>query len=197
MKVIGLTGGIGSGKSTVARAFASLGVPVYIADDESKLILNQHPEAINKIKALLGEKAYSTNDEGITLANRKFIASQVFTNSDLLHGLNQILHPLVREHFQQWLIKQESMYVIYEAAILFESGGDQYCDATILVWASEQDRIGRVVKRDRASVNEVRQRLQNQWRDTQRLEKADYVIINSEMHKIDSFVINFNDFMLK
>lgn len=197
MKVIGLTGGIGSGKSTVARAFASLGVPVYIADDESKLILNQHPAAINKIRALLGEKAYSTNAEGITVANRKFIASQVFTNNRLLQELNQILHPLVREHFKQWLIKQESTYVIYEAAILFESSGDQYCDATILVWANEWDRINRVVKRDRVSVNEVRQRLQNQWSDTQRLEKADYVIINRETHKINSYVMNFNDFMLK
>jgi len=196
MKVIGLTGGIGSGKSTVAVHFNKLGVPVYIADDASKKVLNSDPEAIKQVALLLGDEAYVKDDNDNIQANRKFIASQVFQNKELLEKLNKILHPLVRVHFKNWLSETQATYVIYEAAILFESGGDKYCDKTILVWSSEKDRIERVMHRDNVNEAEVTQRLKNQWSDIQRLEKANYVIVNNDLHKIPDFVKTFNQFML-
>ena len=196
MKIVGLTGGIGSGKSTVAVAFKKLDVPVYIADESSKNILNTHPNAISRIKQLLGDKAYKVLPDGGTVADKKFIASQVFNDEKLLEGLNGILHPLVREDFKQWLTHQNALFIIYEAAILFESGGDRYCDEVILVWAKKEDRIARVVERDKVTEDEVRQRLRNQWTEAQKIEKADYVIVNENLQLIDRFATNFNRIML-
>ncbi len=197
MRVIGLTGGIGSGKSTVAKAFENLGVPVYIADDASKSILNSHPKAMQQVIALLGEEAYTFNDQGEPVANRSFIATKVFTNKKLLQGLNRILHPLVRIDFEDWLNNHDFIYCIYEAAILFESGGDQRCDATIVVHAHEQERIRRVINRDEVTAIQVKERLKNQWNDLQRLEKADFVIINEDIQSIPVYVDNIHQFMLK
>ncbi|PRP66120.1 dephospho-CoA kinase [Nonlabens agnitus] len=197
MKIVGLTGGIGSGKSTVARSFQKLGVPVYIADDASKRILSQHPKAIVQVTSLLGEAAYSKDQDNQYVANKKWIASQVFSDKTLLEQLNNILHPLVRQDFQEWLSKQNTEYIVYEAAILFESGGDALCDEVIVVWSKEEDRIARVMKRDGSTLGDVRQRLQNQWSDQQRLEKADFIVINEEIQLIDQFVKNIQDIMLK
>ncbi|KQC33245.1 dephospho-CoA kinase [Nonlabens sp. YIK11] len=197
MKIVGLTGGIGSGKSTVARAFQNLGVPVYIADDASKRLLSQHPKAMEQVTSLLGEAAYSKDQHNQYVANKKWIASQVFSNKELLEQLNSILHPLVRQDFQEWLSKQNTEFIVYEAAILFESGGDALCDKVIVVWSKEADRIARVMKRDDSSLEDVRQRLQNQWSDQQRLEKADFIVINEEIQLIDQFVKNIQDIMLK
>lgn len=196
MKIIGLTGGIGSGKSTVASAFKKLGIPIFIADESSKTILNTHPDAISSIKELLGDQAYTINQNGTTIADRKYIASQVFNNQEQLQRINEILHPLVREDFKQWLSHQHSPFIIYEAAILFESGSDKYCDEVILVWAKKEERIARVVKRDGVSEDEVRQRLQNQWTDSQKLQKANYVIVNEDLQLIDRFARNFREIML-
>jgi len=197
MNIVGLTGGIGSGKSTVAAHFKKLGVPVYIADEESKKILNTDPAAVKEVKQLLGEESYIRLPNGTLVANRSFIGSKVFKDPKLLEELNQILHPKVRDDFEDWVSQQNAVYVIYEAAILFETGGDQICDYTILVSAPEADRIERVMKRDRANREEVKQRLKNQWSESRRLEKADFIIVNKDLHKTPKFVFNIHEFMLK
>lgn len=197
MKIVGLTGGIGSGKSTVVRAFEKLGVPTYVADLESKKILELDPIAIEEVTALLGEESHQTLVDGSIKANRAFIASKVFQNKELLEQLNNILHPKVRAHFKEWVAEQSSQYVIYEAAILLESGGDAICDYVVLVTAPLKDRIARVTKRDQITEVEVRDRLQNQWSEQQRLEKSDFLIINTDLEFLVGFVNKLHEFMLK
>jgi dephospho-CoA kinase len=197
MKIVGLTGGIGSGKSTVVRAFEKLGVPTYVADLESKKILELDPIAIEEVTALLGEESHQTLVDGSIKANRAFIASKVFQNKELLEQLNNILHPKVRAHFKEWVAEQSSQYVIYEAAILLESGGDAICDYVVLVTAPLKDRIARVTKRDQITEVEVRDRLQNQWSEQQRLEKSDFLIINTDLEFLVGFVNRIHGFMLK
>lgn len=174
MKIIGLTGGIGSGKSTVARLFQELGIPVYIADDEAKKLMLQK-EIREKIINLLGEDAYINK----TL-NKKYIASKVFQDSDLLTQLNQIVHPAVAQHFSQWLKEQKGIYVIKEAAILFENGGYKNCDKTILVKADKNTRLQRVLKRDKTSIDDIEARMKNQWPDSKKEKLADFIIANNE-----------------
>ncbi|BAO55888.1 dephospho-CoA kinase [Nonlabens marinus] len=197
MKIVGLTGGIGSGKSTVAAEFKKLGIPVYIADEESKIILNSDPGAIQEVKSLLGEESYKLLEDGSTVANRAWIGEQVFNNSQLLEELNAILHPKVRQHFEQWQASKDAIYCIYEAAILFETGGDSRCDFTILVTAPEQERIRRVMKRDQVSEATVKARMKNQWAESKRIKKADFLIVNEDLHKIPCYVNNVHVFMLK
>jgi dephospho-CoA kinase len=197
MKIVGLTGGIGSGKSTVARAFEKLGVSIYIADLESKKILDSDPIAIAEVKALLGEESYQKLADGSIKANRPFIASKVFQNKELLEQLNTILHPKVRAHFEEWVKQQSFQYVIYEAAILLESGGEAICDYVVLVTAPLKDRIARVMKRDQITEVEVRERLQNQWSEKRRLEKSDFLIINDDLESLSGYVSNIHEFMLK
>ena len=148
MRVVGLTGGMGSGKSTFAREFEKIGVPIFIADQESKKILDQDPVAIEQVSQLLGESSYTVNEKGFKTADKSHIADRVFKNQELLEKLNAILHPLVRKAFKEWVSRQTSNYVIYEAAILFESGSHQLCDETILIWSSKEERIQRVMARD-------------------------------------------------
>ncbi|WP_194852103.1 dephospho-CoA kinase [Nonlabens antarcticus] len=195
MKVVGLTGGIGSGKSTIAREFQKLGVPIYIADEESKKILNTHSLAIDEIKQLLGSASY-TNENGTERADKEFIALKVFGNPDLLKGLNAILHPKVKLHFEGWMEQQKSKYVIYEAAILLETGGDKNCDVVLLVSAPENERITRVMERDKITEQEVRVRLKNQWSENERLEKSDFIILNDDLNEIPIKVNKFHEFML-
>ncbi len=171
--IVGLTGGIGSGKSTVATMFKDLGVPIYVADDEAKKLM-QHSEAIRKdIIGLLGNAAYHNS-----VPNREFIAAKVFKNPKLLQQLNNIIHPAVRAHFLQWYKAQKAPYVIQEAAILFESGGYKNCDVIILVTAPVDERISRVLQRDKTTEEEVLNRINNQWPDDKKIPLADFVINN-------------------
>lgn len=126
MKLIGLTGGIGSGKTTVARFFGQLGIPIFIADVQAREVLENSPEVHQKIIALLGERAIIDGKP-----DRKYISSQVFKNREKLDSLNAIIHPEVAKIFQKWQTQQHSPYVIYEAAILFETGGYQKMDFNI------------------------------------------------------------------
>ena len=147
MKIVGLTGGIGSGKTTVANFFKELGVPVYIADDAGKRLMVTSEEVKTAIVELFGENSYLEGN-----LNRKFIADQVFNSSEKLTQLNKIIHPAVAKDFQNWLKDQKSTYVIYEAAILFESGGYHKCDLIILVTAPKAERLKRLQKRDHSSI---------------------------------------------
>ncbi len=178
MKVVGLTGGIGSGKSTVAGFFQELGVPVYIADTEAKRLMNESPELKKKISALFGIKAYVNN-----LLDRKYIASEVFYDKEKLEALNGMVHPAVREDFAGWKQQQASAYVIYEAAILFEQGGNKNCDLTILVTASRESRIARLHKRDNSTLEEIEARMAHQWPDERKRELADFVIENEQLEE--------------
>ncbi|GEQ86647.1 dephospho-CoA kinase [Patiriisocius marinistellae] len=176
MKIIGLTGGIGSGKSTVAKMFKSLNVPIYIADDEAKILLANSKVIRKKVIALLGEDAYTIDGP-----NKQFIASKIFNNTTLLTAMNAIIHPKVASHFKRWVAKQDGPYCIKEAAILFENDGYKKCDATILVTAPKQMRIERVMLRDGVTKKQVIERMKNQWEDEIKIPLADYIIENIEL----------------
>lgn len=174
-KVIGLTGGIGSGKSRVAEAFTALGVPCYIADNEAKNIMVENAEVKKKITALFGEKAYVN-----TALNRAFISGVVFNDPDKLAALNGIVHPAVGQHFSHWLSLQTYPYVIKEVAILFETGGQAYVDKSLLITAPKELRIQRVMERDGCSKEDILARMANQWEDAERITLADFVLHNDD-----------------
>jgi dephospho-CoA kinase len=173
-KIIGLTGGIGSGKTTVANYFQSKGIPVYISDVEAKKVM-AFPEIISQIVAIFGTDILGEND---TL-NRDKLASIVFNNPDKLKHLNSIVHPAVKKHFEQWVGNNKNFpYLVKEAAILFESGSYKDCDAIITVCAPMETRINRVLERDASSREKVLQRINNQISDDERIAKSQYVITN-------------------
>ena len=178
MKIVGLTGGIGSGKSAVLSVFSSLGVPCYQSDSSAKKLMHQDPELINQIKALFGDDLY----EGEKL-NRGKLAEVVFADKSKLESLNAIVHPRVKEDFQLFLSQQNADYVIKEAAILFETGGAEDCDVTILVTAPEDLRIERVMKREKSKVEHIKSRMRHQWSDEKKIPMADYVINNIDWDK--------------
>src|SRR5690554_4973793 len=160
-KIVGLTGGIGSGKSTVADFFSALDVPVYIADYHAKKIMS-YPEVIQEIQAIFDQNIIDENGK----LNRKKIASIVFNQPEQLTKLNAIVHPKVKEDFALWLKKhQDHKFVIKEVAILFENQLEKEFDKIILVTAPEEERISRVMKRDNISKEEVVERIQNQLPD--------------------------------
>lgn len=178
MKIVGLTGGIGSGKTTVAKMFSELGVPVYIADDEAKKLTNSSKVIRRKLIHLLGDQAYIDGS-----LNRKYVADKIFTDKALLNAVNAIIHPKVATHFKKWALRQKANYVIKEAAILFENGGYKECDVVILVTAPKTLRLQRVIKRDNATQGEIEQRMDNQWTDTRKKKLADIIIENIEIEK--------------
>ena len=176
MMVVGLTGGIGSGKTTVARMFQELGIPVYIADEAGKRLMRSSEEIRKAIIEIFGDASYQNGDP-----NRPFIASKVFKDETLLARLNGIIHPAVKRDFSEWLEKQQSDYVIYEAAILFETGGNASCDFSILVTASKKLKIERLQKRDESSVLQIEERMANQWSDEKKIPMADFLINNHDL----------------
>ncbi|MFQ3173845.1 MAG: dephospho-CoA kinase [Flavobacterium sp.] len=179
-KIIGLTGGIGSGKTTIANHFRSLGIPVYIADDEARK-MTQSAEIIGAIKETFGETVFEDNS-----LNRARLAEIVFGYPDKLKLLNAIVHPAVKKHFKQWLLEHnEFPLVVYEAAILFENGNYKNFDWIITVFAPVESRIQRVIERDGVTREQVLKRINAQWTDEQRLSKSDFVIenIDSEIAK--------------
>lgn len=173
-KIIGLTGGIGSGKTTIANHFSSLGIPVYIADDEAKKIM-QTPEVLNLIKKTFGDTIFENE-----LLNRQKLAEIVFNNPEKLKQLNAIVHPAVKRHFDKWLLDHQAYpFIIYEAAILFESGSYKNCDSIITVIAPLESRIQRVIERDKTNKEHVLKRMEAQWNDEQRISKSDFIIENT------------------
>lgn len=177
-KVVGLTGGIGSGKTTVAKMFEQLGVPIYIADIEAKGLMNRSKIIKRKLTAIFGKNAYVEGK-----LNRAFIASKIFKNDELLQQMNNIVHPKVASHFKRWLKKQQAIYVIKEAAILFENGSYEKLDAVITVTAPKEVKIDRVIKRDNSSKEKVLAIMDNQWEDSKKVKLSDFVITNIELEK--------------
>lgn len=181
-KIIGLTGGIGSGKTTIANYFRDAGIPVYIADDEARKIM-ESPSIIAEIKNIFGNFVFENN-----ILNRSKLAQIVFDNPEKLKKLNAIIHPAVKEHFSQWILNYKNEpFVVYEAAILFESGSYKNCDYIITVTAPIESRIERVIQRDRTTRENVLKRMDMQWKDDLRIPKSDFVIenINPEYGKLE------------
>ena len=174
--VVGLTGGIGSGKSTIAKAFATLGIAVFNSDEQAKALIANNAQVKKRIMAAFGEEAYQNGEY-----NRAYIAQIVFSNPEKLAILNDIVHPALAKYFKQWTKKQTSPYVLKEAAILFESGSYKDCDYIITVTAPEQLRIARVMARDHCTEAQVLARMAQQWTDEQRIALSNAVIENIDL----------------
>jgi dephospho-CoA kinase len=188
MKIIGITGGIGSGKSIVCKVFATMGIPIYEADSRAKALMNNDLALKKSIKNLLGESAYTPTGE----YNRAWVASQVFNNPALLQKLNAIVHPRVREDADNW-IKQNtnSPFLLYEAAIMKAAGDGNYFNKVIVVNAPIDLRIRRVQKRDNRSEQEIRDIIARQISDEERLKIADFIIENNEQIPLLEQIISF------
>lgn len=176
MTKVGITGGIGSGKSTVCRVFSILGIPVFEADVVAKQLQSTDAGIRSQLIALFGPAVYLP-DMSI---DRKYLASIVFNDPSLLLQLNAIIHPAVRKVFFEWCDRQQSPYVLLEAAILYESGFYKMMDKVIVVSTDQDQRIQRVMKRDGTTREQVLQRIGNQWTDEQRNKLADFVIHNND-----------------
>ena len=176
---IGLTGGIGSGKSTVARALESMGHPVFYSDQAAKEIMSSDKSLQKDIIAHFGEEAYVNG-----VLNRAYLAERIFSNPDDKEVLNGMIHPRVRSAFAQFAQSAQSRLVFNEAAILFETDGHVNFDKMILVTAPVETRIERVMKRDGSSAEQVRDRMKNQWTDEQKIPLADFVIKNGDTDRV-------------
>ncbi|ALJ06621.1 dephospho-CoA kinase [Pseudalgibacter alginicilyticus] len=192
MMVVGLTGGIGSGKTTVAKAFFALGIPVYIADDEAKKLMRTSKTIKRKLITLFGEEAYIDNE-----LNRPFLADIIFNDKSYLEKMNAIVHPRVARHFNKWLLKQNSPYVIKEVAILFENDGYKNCDVVVTVVAPKSLRIKRLLERDTTTVKKIEAIMANQWTDEEKVKLSDYVIENIDMETTKNQVKNTHLQILK
>lgn len=173
---VGLTGGIGSGKTTVAHIFEVLGIPVYYSDDAAKELMNTDPEIRRQLIEEFGKDVYTP--EG--LLNRAHLASLVFADQEKLTRLNAITHPVTIADSDKWMRRQSTPYAIKEAALLVEAGADQYLDFLIGVTAPENIRIERVIKRDGVSAGQVRQRMQRQMPEDEKMKHCDAVLHNDE-----------------
>lgn len=183
---IGITGGIGSGKSVVASLLKISGIPVYIADIESKHLTATSPVIRKKLISLFGEKLYTT--EGL---DKKQLASHIFGNPEYLKQVNEIIHPEVNRHFRMWVKQQKTPICAIESAILFESGFNQIVDTTLMVYAPKEIRIERALKRDTTSREEVICRIESQLSDEIKKEKSDYVIFNDGIRALLPQIVTF------
>jgi len=190
--IIGLTGGIGSGKSTVLKMFQELGAKAFIADIEAKKLMNSDIELKQQIVDLFGEDSYENNE-----LNRTFIASVVFSDKEKLAKLNSLVHPKVKKTFLQEANKYKKNILIYEAAILFESGSNQLCDYIITVVADEEIRIGRVSKRDGIEKSAVIRRIENQSNDYNKVLNSNFVIKNHQITATQQQVFTIFDLLRK
>ena len=175
MKKIGITGGIGSGKTYVAAVFQSLGIPIFYADSQAKKLMISSEKLIKLLKKEFGNDIYKD-----TYLNKEKLASIVFSNSDKLQKLNSLVHPIVKEEFNNWCNSQTSPYVIKEAAILFESKSHLGLDAVICVSAPLELRMKRLLKRDNLNEKEINQRIENQILQEEKEKLSNYIIVNDE-----------------
>ncbi len=172
--ILGLTGGIGSGKTSAAKFFEELGIPVYNADNRAKILMNENKIIKQKLIDFFGQDAYHNNE-----LNRKFIAQETFNNKEKLQVLNGIVHPEVFKDNDDWIKNQTSKLVMKEAAIMIESGSYKDCDELILVSAEESIRIDRVLERDQTTREEVKKRINNQLSEEERKKYANFIINNN------------------
>lgn len=183
--IIGLTGGIGSGKSTVAKLFEIMGCVIYHSDDVAKQLYTE-PNIRKRIVHLLGTSAYVNETE----INKPFIAQQVFSNTLLLHQLNAIIHPAVKDHFRQFITTHPDQLIVKETALLFETNNQQEFDYSILITSPANVKIERVMKRSGFTKTEIETRMQHQWEDAKKLPLADFVIVNDNVSPLIPQVIS-------
>ncbi len=191
MRIVGLTGGIGSGKSTVASIFQDFGVPVYNSDDRAKRLMNTSKKIKKQLLGLFGSKAYSGDE-----INRALIAEKVFNDSELLAQLNAVVHPSVRKDFIKWTKKQDTPYVIQETALLFENKMQDSYDSIILVTAPIALRIERILARDKTTREQIMARMKNQLDDGIKIKLSDYIIENIDLERTRSEVQKLHKFYL-
>jgi dephospho-CoA kinase len=188
---LGVTGGIGSGKTTVCRIFEVLGIPVFSADDEARVIMDSDPSVIMQVNTLAGRDMYSGG-----ALDRIAMANLIFNNRELLGKINNIIHPVVTGRFLDWEKSKSAPYVILEAAILFESGTAKLLDKVITVIAPVEERIERVVQRNSLTREQVVERINNQSEDKYKISLSDYVISNSENDMIIPAVLKIHKEMI-
>jgi len=191
MKKIGLTGGIGSGKTMVAKLFETLGIPVYYADDAARRLMNHDPELKLQLLSHFGEAVYKNG-----LLDRSYLASIVFNDQEKLELLNSLIHPITLRDADQWMRTQHSPYVIKEAAILFESGAAVHLDYVIGVSAPVQLRLQRVMERDGLSAQEIKSRMDKQLSESMKMKLCDFVIVNDEVELVIPQVIELHKKLL-
>jgi dephospho-CoA kinase len=191
---IGITGGIGSGKSTVCRIFESMGIPVFYADTVAKLIMLTDPVLVAGVTQAFGQESYVEGQ-----LNNKHIASIVFNNSEELAKLNALVHPAVFRAFERWLenVPLGTPYILKEAALLFESGSYRMCDKSVLVTAPEDLKIKRVMERDNVTAAQVKARMDKQMSDSDKMLMADHLISNDESQSVISQVYQLHLEFLK
>lgn len=177
----GITGGIGSGKTTVCKIFEALGIPVYYADWQAKQLMVSDPRLVAGVRKLFGPQSYLPNGA----LNRPFIAQKVFNDDQKLQQLNQLVHPAVFEDADRWHHAQkDAPYTLKEAALLFESGNYRQLDKVITIFAPEELRIRRVIERDGSTPQDVRARMAKQMPEEEKIKRADFVIYNDGEHSL-------------
>jgi len=189
---LGVTGGIGSGKTSVCKVFTILGIPVFSADSVARKIMDSDQNIMNKINSIAGRDLYSKG-----CLDRMSLASLIFNNTTLLDKVNSLVHPLVSENFGSWEKNQTAPYVIMEAAILFESGASKLVDKIATIVAPEEERLTRVILRSKLSRQQVLERMKNQLDDATRIKLSDYVIYNSENDMIIPAILAIHEDILK
>jgi dephospho-CoA kinase len=189
---LGVTGGVGSGKTTVCKVFGVLGISVFSADDEAKRILDSDRDIQIKINSLAGKDLYSSGK-----LDRPELAKLIFNNKELLEKVNSLIHPEVFRSFGDWVNKQYSPYSIMEAAILFESGAFRLMDRIVTVVTPLEERIQRLINGNRLSKEQIMERIKNQIDDESRIKQSDFVISNSENDMIIPAIIRIHEEMLK
>lgn len=189
---VGVTGGIGSGKSSVCKVFNALGIPVFEADEEARKITETDNHVRERLNEIAGTDLYNTGS-----LNRKLLASLIFNNRDMLQEVNRLIHPVVFKTFNEWALLQDAPYVIMEAAILFESGGDKLVDKVVVVTAPDKERIERVTSRSGMSTREVSDRIRNQFTQKEISSRADYVISNGDRDLILPAIIEIHENLIR
>lgn len=192
MLKVGITGGIGSGKTLVCGIFKTLGIPVYAADDRAKALMQTDPELIAAIKARFGDETYNNG-----VLNRAYLSQVVFNNAEAIKDLNALVHPAVGKDAEAWQAQQTGApYTLREAALLFESGSYKRLDKIIVVMAPQEVRIERVMKRDSVSREQVLARINNQWPQEEKVALADYVINNDGKQSLITQVMDLHQTLL-
>ncbi len=186
MVKLGITGGIGSGKSTVSQLFALCGIPVYIADEESKRLVSTSPVIKEKLINIFGKNLYKDG-----LLDKALLAAHIFNDKEKLETVNKIIHPEVKKDFEEWLTIHHSYKIVaQEAAILFESGFDKLMDKVVMVYAPLEIRIERVMRRDNTPYPKVLERIQNQMPDEKKVELSDFIIVNDGTQSLIGQTLN-------
>lgn len=188
---LGITGGIGSGKTSVCKVFGVLGIPVFSADPEAQIIMNTDKSIVDGINDIAGKNIYPAGK-----LDKTELAKIIFNDPDMLRKVNTLVHPVVFQHFTEWAETQTAQYVIMEAAILFESGASNYVDRVATVIAPVEERISRVIKRNKLTREQVLERIKNQMDDEERIKLSDYVINNSENEMIIPVILDIHQDIL-